>query len=231
MSIISHERKFIFIKTRKTASTTLEIALSRDCGPRDVITPIAADDERIRTELGYRGAQNYRDPLWTYRRSDWYRLVKKRKCKGYRDHMSASDLRRRVGDQVWSTYFTFCFERNPWDKAISSYYWLQRNKQEKRSLDQHILSGAYLHYRTWDLYTANDVLLVDQVFRYEELSESAVVIARRLKLPAPLYLPLTKARHRTDRRPYWEVLSDAAAEHIADHCAPEISLMGYRYGS
>ena len=79
-----------------------------------------------------------------------------RKCKGYHHHVSASELRRRIGDQVWNSDSTFCFERDQWD-------------------------------------TVSNGLLVDQVFRYEKLSESAAVIARRLKLPAPLHLPLTSA--------------------------------------
>jgi hypothetical protein len=36
--IISHERKFIFLKTKKTAGTAIEAALSELCGPLDVIT-------------------------------------------------------------------------------------------------------------------------------------------------------------------------------------------------
>ena len=36
--IISHEHKFIFLKTRKTAGTSIELALSDLCGARDIIT-------------------------------------------------------------------------------------------------------------------------------------------------------------------------------------------------
>ena len=38
--ILSHKNKFIFIKSFKTASTSLEIALSKYCGEKDIITPI-----------------------------------------------------------------------------------------------------------------------------------------------------------------------------------------------
>ena len=37
--IISHEHKFIFLKTKKTAGTAIEAALSELCGPSCVITP------------------------------------------------------------------------------------------------------------------------------------------------------------------------------------------------
>ena len=42
--IVSHSRKFIFLKTRKTAGTSLEIALSKYCGPEDVLAPIDFDE-------------------------------------------------------------------------------------------------------------------------------------------------------------------------------------------
>ena len=46
--IISHEHKFIFLKTRKTAGTSIELALSGLCGPDDIITPISPNDEPLR---------------------------------------------------------------------------------------------------------------------------------------------------------------------------------------
>jgi hypothetical protein len=32
--IVSHRYRYIFIKTKKTTGTSIEIALSRHCGPR-----------------------------------------------------------------------------------------------------------------------------------------------------------------------------------------------------
>ena len=44
--IISHEHKFIFLKTKKTAGTAIEAALSEVCGASDVITPYREESER-----------------------------------------------------------------------------------------------------------------------------------------------------------------------------------------
>ena len=52
--IISHRHKFIFIKTNKTAGTSIEIALSKFCGGDDVITPISRDDEAMRRSWAMR---------------------------------------------------------------------------------------------------------------------------------------------------------------------------------
>lgn len=57
--IISHKHKFIFLKTNKTAGTSIEIALSGICGDDDIISPISPVDEIKRSELGYRGPQHH----------------------------------------------------------------------------------------------------------------------------------------------------------------------------
>ena len=49
--IISRAHNFIFIKTRKTAGSSMEMALASHVGPEDVVTPLgfAQDIERFRT--------------------------------------------------------------------------------------------------------------------------------------------------------------------------------------
>ena len=87
--IISHKHKFIFIKTHKTAGTSLEIALSKYCGEEDVITPISDKDEQIRRNLGYRVAQNYIISFGNYTFFDWLKYIVTRKKRSYFNHIKA----------------------------------------------------------------------------------------------------------------------------------------------
>ena len=77
--IISHSRKFIFVKTYKTAGSSLEIALSKYCAKGDILTPLDGEEEDKRRELSGLGAQNYGKPARRYRAEDVVRLMRTRK--------------------------------------------------------------------------------------------------------------------------------------------------------
>ncbi len=38
-------------------------------------------------------------------------------------HVSAVAVRRLIGESRWQAFFTFCFERNPFERVVSQYYW------------------------------------------------------------------------------------------------------------
>ena len=50
--IVSYKYGFIFVRTKKTASTAVELGLSTICGPNDVISPIGPGQELLRASLG-----------------------------------------------------------------------------------------------------------------------------------------------------------------------------------
>lgn len=222
--IVCHEYKYIFLKTAKTAGTSLEIALSRYCGPNDIITPISPKDQKIRKALGYPGPQNYCAP-----NADLKKLVKKHdRKKRYHNHMPARLAREFLGEEIWSTYYKFCFERNPWERVISSYYY--RNQREPRPiLAEFIESGTphQLRRRGYDVYTVDGEIAVDRVCLYENLAGELKIIEEQLGLPGKLQLPRAKAQYRKDHRSYQEILDDEDVAKIGEIFRKEISLFGY----
>lgn len=228
--IISHEHKFIFLKTRKTAGTSIEIALSRFCGDEDIITPIGREDG-LRKSVSQRGAQNFQ-----YTPEDGQTLHGEEQI-SYYNHMPAKRVRTLMGEKVWDEYFKFCFERNPWDKAISLYFWRAR-KQETRhpSLLEFLRSEQAEHERpkgknsrlsNFRIYGIGGEVAVDHVALYEDLDSELECIAARLNLPEALELSRARGAHREDRRHYSEVMGQEERDIVAGICAREINNLGY----
>lgn len=231
MTVVSHRHRFIFLKTEKTAGTSIEIALSKFCGPDDIIARISLEDEKTRRELGYPGPQNDGvAPLTSYRSHDWKDLIKRgiRKAVFY-NHMPAAEVRRHVGNAVWDSSFKFCFERNPWDRVLSMYYW-QNRKEPRPPLDEYLPRGIRsLRRNGFEQYTIDGKVAVDRICRFEDLDGELEIVRARLGLPEPLSLPRAKGGHRADRRHYRDVLTESQRQRIAEAFKDEIALLGYKY--
>ena len=229
--IISHKYKFIFLKTNKTAGTSIEIALSGVCGDDDIISPISPEDEKTRSELGYPGPQHHLATAREYGMKDITKLLLKgRKKNRFYNHMPASAVKASIAEETWSNYYKFCFERNPWDRVISLYYW--RCKTEPRpSIAQFIDSGALkrLKRKGLELYSIDGKVAVDRIYRFENISEELESICERLGITEELQLPHAKSRFRKDKRSYRDILDTEQQNRIADMFSDEIELMGYEF--
>lgn len=190
----------------------MEIALSSLCGPDDVITPISLKDEEARVALGYRGAQNFEQ--------------------GFFNHIPASALKQSIPADIWSGYYKFCFERNPWDKVVSWYYWEVKNGRPM-SVDQFIQSGHFALVGGeggFDLYTdSQQQLLVDQVYRYEEMQDALIDIAEKLSVPALPELPRAKSEFRDNKESYKAFFTGSQSRTVKRAFQREIEQFGYKY--
>jgi hypothetical protein len=228
--IISHRHKFIFIKTNKTAGTSVEIALSKHCGPEDIITPISKKDEPKRKAAGGVGPQHYLAPVSEYRLGDIGRLFQGRRKRRFYNHISANEIVAAIGSDIWDSYFKFCFERNPWDRTVSAYYW-KHSEEPRPSMTQFIDSGYpdKLKKRGFDLYSLDGKIAVDAVYRFENLAEDLDKARQRIGLPEPLELTNAKSGQRKEKRDYREYFQPNDAKRIATTFADEIEHLGYTF--
>lgn len=226
--IISHKHKFIFIKTEKTAGTSLEIALSKFCGDQDVITPISPEDEAYRKELGYSSAQNFVVPKNRLSKMDRLNSLLGRKKFQFFNHMDAVRVRKYVDSNIWDNYYKFAFERNPYDKLISWYYW-KGGADKYQSLSKFIESGDAAKLRGFDLYALNNEIIVDDVYLFEDLDASLEKISQKLKLPETLKMPEKKLKGgvRKTKQHYSELLTKEDKEWVRKVFAREFANFNY----
>lgn len=214
--ILSHKYRFIYIRCRKTASTSIELALSRVCGPYDVITPmLAPEDEALRSQLGGHGPQNHLNFDGTSR---------------FYGHMPAAEVRLLAGEDVWASYYKWCVERHSWDKVISHYCRRHRDPATRPPLLTFLESGGAHRAVNFRLYTIGGEVTVDHIVRYEHLALGLAQIAALLGLPAEVKaLPRVNPQCHAHRPHYSAFYTLPERDFVEELFADEIALHGYRY--
>ncbi len=171
--IISHEHKFIFLKTRKTAGTSVELALREFCGPDDIIAPIGDAEERRQQALHYNGRppQNWRVHGWwqsprpLFKRY-WFRFSPG--DYGFYNHIPAKQARALLNDdKAWRSYFKFAFERNPWDRQVSAYHFRYRDTKDAPSFSAYLRRRRRAWINNYEIYSIDGDPCVDFIGRFE----------------------------------------------------------------
>src|SRR6185437_5350164 len=161
--IVSHDKKFIFVKTGKTAGTSVEMQLSQFCGPNDIVTPgMEAKDPKYAQYAECRRPRNLKIslPRAVYVSLPIPPLIPLEKHlrprASFYDHMPAFRIRRALPQKIWREYLKFTVVRNPYDRAVSQYFWNNRKVSEhtKESINEYILHGIQpFLLSNWHMYS------------------------------------------------------------------------------
>lgn len=232
--IVCHKHRFIFLKSTKTAGTSIEIALSRYCDKNDIVTPFGnPDDEILRREYGGQRPVNYAAPWREYCAADWLRVLRDREKKArYYNHITAHEVHQLLPSEIWNDYFKFSFTRNPWDRVLSHLHWVRyRRNAPTMTLAAYFAADEHkiLMRRGHALYTIAGEPAVDRICRYENLQEELDAVTTHLGLSAIDSLPRAKAAQRQDRRPYREVFAAAERDMVAELFKEDIERFGYEF--
>ena len=232
--IISHKYKFIFIKTRKTAGSSIQTYLCSLCGDEDIVTPI----DKPEGSYNPRNYKGFFNPL--PRMQEQYPSSKKMlrtlwRCmsgRKFNSRIMASHIRRRIPQNIWDSYYKFTVDRNPWDKVLSHFHFVRqwyKAYSENISFDEY-LDTADLPYN-YEIYTdKNKDLMVDRVIRYENLNEELGEVFADLGVPYEGALNVfEKSHYRKEKKNYQESYSDNQMQSVADKFSFEIGLHGYSF--
>jgi len=246
MVIISHKHQFIYIKTRKTASTSIQVLLEKYCGKDDILTPLHKPTTQegflynkkarnykgiislikilkyqIKSQIQYKSLINITSSLKSLNKYKLRLFISR-----FVSHMSAEKVKIKVGTHIWNNYFKFTFERNPWDKAVSSYY----RRQPKLPFNEWVKTFS-LNLRSqplnFPLYSINGKNSLDFVGKYENLHGDLKIIFEKLNLPLKnLPQERVSGRNKDNYRNYYNENSKKIIERFYKK---EIELMGYSF--
>jgi hypothetical protein len=224
LMLVSHRHQFIYTKTFKTASTSVEIYFEDACLPQG---RGAVDRHRIAETVsaagivGRRGAGGPSAP--------WY------------NHMPASLIRERLGDEIWRRYFKFCVIRNPFEKLVSQ-YWFSMPVARKAAMAVWPQQAIQRDFATWlmagaagvldrDLYFIDGSVCVDFFIRHESLLEGIEEVCRKVGLP---FAPDNLGHYKSEPHPvgmptaaYYDHAGMAIVENLFDW---ELAHFGYALG-
>lgn len=266
--IVSHRHRFIFLHSLKTAGSSLTIALSRHLGEEDVLSidnftlaDFIAHDQvprgfftpqsiRVLHNEGFTASARVMERVLELGRFsalpapvDPDRIFADvRESSLYkwrtRQHATAPQMRRAFSS-VWDDYFTFAFERNPWDRMISLYHWRWRDLPMRNALPRHPCGSptrptfeAFLsslgrgkeeekryrsyRYSNFTSYTIKGKVALSFVGQYERLQADLAHLETRLGLeirPTFLLPRANTARRATPSTtpPLWTASSRSAS--------------------
>ena len=164
--IISHSKRFIFIKTRKTAGSSLQKALALSCSPGDIL---------------------YSSPTLL---PSWASVPKIIPIKRF--HAGKSYIKENFPDE-WRSYTKITVERNPIHKIVSLYWWQMRSGHQQQTFEEWFDTRPDRALSDFDLYGDEEGnVLVDHVILFESLQDGYRQCCDDLGLEA---VPLSVEKH------------------------------------
>lgn len=218
--LISTSKRFIYLKTRKTAGTSVEVYFERYC-----VDPAAEYEER-----------HYRDSV----ESEWgvvgYRGPKTN-CAPWYNHMPAHLVLSLVGSGIWDSYYKFCVERNPYDKVVSR-FWYSLEESLRRGLMEADFAMVRKAFGDWtarvalaqdrEVYRIGGQVAVNQILRYENLAADLEGLCATLWVQwEPERMPRLKADYRLRGEAYADYYDAESAARVDEAFAWEFEHFGY----
>ncbi|MCP4967871.1 MAG: sulfotransferase family protein [bacterium] len=184
---MSHANRFIFVHIPKCAGESITHALLPTLGPEDVVLC---------------------EPVVSRRGRDGDLIDRH----GLTKHARYSRIRSAYGAAV-DDYLSFCFVRNPWDRAVSYFHYLG---------GENFREWAHTGRPTVSCTEFSDGVAL--VGRFENLPEEFDQVCAQLGLVARL--PFV---NRTVRQPYEQYFDAETREAVARRFATDISRWGYHF--
>lgn len=149
-------------------------------------------------------------------------------------HSGISKIKEKLSYQVFQTYFKFGAIRNPWDREVSRYKYLQsarcegfkKQKYCQNGFNEYLFKFIELGLVNYDTLKIDGKVGMDYIMKFENLQEDFNVVCDKIGIPRQ-ELP---HRNKTKRKHYTEYYDDETREIVGEKYAQDIEYFGYKFG-
>ena len=149
-------------------------------------------------------------------------------------HARPQHIRDLVGEKTWQKSFTFCFVRNPFDRAVSVYHFHKQRVADRHPLaselgfEQWLLAGgdgSVMRLMSEFISDDEGTQIVDFVGRYENLTDDFARVVDRLGLHG-VQLP---KKNVTVHNHYSAYYTEVARAEIERRLGADLERFGYSF--
>ncbi|WP_223428188.1 sulfotransferase family 2 domain-containing protein [Tateyamaria pelophila] len=253
----SPSRKFLFLHARKVAGSSVKVQLARQHADDDVMIGGWPDAISQGADYNKRALRAAKSQKMAYTKAsirnfllgkgfrptpkEMNRLIKHHYQSQFglegAAHANAASLKQGLGEG-WDSAFKFAFVRNPWDHAVSDYYW--RNGQKKG-----VSFKEFLHLlhdpatpdpnevrppiiTNWSVYTIDGQIVADFIGRFEKLDSDLADVSKQIGIDLVARLPHSKSRSNTKSKSVADHYDDQSIALVHDIYRNEIEAFGYQ---
>lgn len=218
--LVSHRHRFIYLKTRKTAGTSVEIYFEPFCwNPAIPFVEQHQRDEEV-TEWGIIGSRGM--PV---------------EGRTWINHLPASGIRELIGEEIFNRYYKFCVIRNPFDKAVSG-FWFWATPEKRLALKNAPFSFVRQSFERWTsrramptdriVYTIDGTPVANRYIRHESLAADMETVCHDLGVP---WEPERLKRYKSDTRlrdePFNEYYTNESVRNVSACFAWDLAYFRY----
>ncbi len=219
MVLISHKYKFIYIKTKKTGSTTTENFFTRFCVDNEDNYNDAHSHDYLETKNGIIG------------RRILGKITNKTKAIDGNTELSDLDLNK------YKSYYIFTTIRNPFDRMVSNFYFLKKLENQYKCLKSpeydilhnilknnkklddiqifriFIKKSINIIHDNWNAYTIKDIPKCDFYIKQENLNNDIISVCKKLNINYDKYPIQNFKTHYREKKNY-KIFYDETTKNI-----------------
>ena len=200
MVLVSHGKKYIYIKNYKVGGTSVEVFFEKWCQNKNDI-------------IGVRCGKKERKEKTT-----WHHLG---------SHTYIRSVLNIIGKEKYDKYLKFCVVRNPYDKMVSAYFFKVGGGSFKGTFKEFCKSDSKAY--NLNRYSINKVPQCDVYIRYENLTDDIKKLCKMLNINSSVKLPNYKGQYRPKDKHYSHYYDKETKKIVYNKHKKEFLMFGYKF--